>query len=129
MKNGTLYRPGFHLSTLRRKPRSGAQKLADEKMRVRRHTISHLGECFARGCVETAIRAGAQAAAEDGSFSWGRFLVEMWAVKEGVFALAASSSSHIFPDGHHQFVSSQQIDDPAQVVPEDMQAHLRLDVL
>lgn len=46
MKNGTLYRPGFHLSTLRRKPRSGAQKLADEKMRVRRHTISHLGECF-----------------------------------------------------------------------------------
>lgn len=82
-----------------------------------------------RGCVETAIRAGAQAAAEDGSFSWGRFLVEMWAVKEGVFALAASSSSHIFPDGHHQFVSSQQIDDPAQVVPEDMQAHLRLDVL
>jgi hypothetical protein len=46
MKNGTLYLPGFHLSTLRRKPRSGAQKLADEKMRVRRHTISQLGECF-----------------------------------------------------------------------------------
>lgn len=46
MKNGTLYLPGFHLSTLRRKPRSGAQKLADEKIRIRRHTISQLGECF-----------------------------------------------------------------------------------
>lgn len=46
MKNNTLYLPGFHLSTLRRKPRSGAQKLADERRRIRRHTISQLGECF-----------------------------------------------------------------------------------
>src|SRR5574337_282336 len=46
MKNGTLYLPGFHLPTLRRKPRSEAQKLADEKVWIRRHTISQLGECF-----------------------------------------------------------------------------------
>ena len=46
MKNRTLYLPGFHLPTLRRKPRSGSQKLADEKVRIRRHTISRLGECF-----------------------------------------------------------------------------------
>lgn len=46
MKNSTLYLPGFHLPTLRRKPRSGAQKLADERRRIRRHTISQLGECF-----------------------------------------------------------------------------------
>ena len=46
MKNTTLYLPGFHLPTLRRKPRSGAQKLADERRRIRRHTISQLGECF-----------------------------------------------------------------------------------
>lgn len=46
MKSSTLYLPGFHLSTLRRKPRSGAQKLADEKFRIRQHTISQLGECF-----------------------------------------------------------------------------------
>lgn len=46
MKNDTLFLPGFHLSTLRRKPRSGAQKLADEKRRIRQHTISQLGECF-----------------------------------------------------------------------------------
>ncbi len=46
MKNGTLYLPGFHLPTLRRKPRSGARKLADERRRIRRRTISQLGECF-----------------------------------------------------------------------------------
>jgi len=46
MKNATLFLPGFHLATLRRKPRSGAQKLADERRRIRRHTISQLGDCF-----------------------------------------------------------------------------------
>lgn len=46
MKNTTLFLPGFHLSTLRRKPRSCAQKLADERLRIRRHSISQLGECF-----------------------------------------------------------------------------------
>lgn len=46
MKNGTLFLPGFHLPTLRRTPRSAAQKLADERARIRRHTISQLGECF-----------------------------------------------------------------------------------
>lgn len=48
MRNSTLYLPGFHLLTLRRKPRSGGQQLADERARLRRHTISQLGECFAR---------------------------------------------------------------------------------
>ena len=43
--------------------------------------------------------------------------------------LAASSNSHIPPDGRHQFVNSRQIDDPPQVVAEDMQDHFRLDVL
>ena len=46
MKNGTRFLPRFHLSTLRRKPRSGAQKLADERLRIRRHTLSQLGACF-----------------------------------------------------------------------------------
>lgn len=32
---------------MRRKPRSGCQKLADEKARLRKHSISQLGECFA----------------------------------------------------------------------------------
>jgi len=46
MKNTTLFLPGFHLATLRRKPRSAAQRLADEKARIRRHSISQLGDCF-----------------------------------------------------------------------------------
>jgi len=48
MKNSSLYFPGFHLSTLRRKPRSAALKLADSLEQIRRHSISSLGECFAR---------------------------------------------------------------------------------
>ncbi len=48
MKNSTLYLPGFHLATLRRKPRSGSQKLADERARIRRHSITQLDECFAQ---------------------------------------------------------------------------------
>lgn len=47
MKNNSLYLPGFHLATLRRKPRSAIKKLADEQARVRRLSISQLGEYFA----------------------------------------------------------------------------------
>lgn len=46
MQNRSLYLPGFHLATLRRKPRSAAQKLAAEKARIRQHSISQLGQCF-----------------------------------------------------------------------------------
>lgn len=46
MQNSNLYLPGFHLATLRRRPRSAAQKLADEKARIRQHSISQLGSCF-----------------------------------------------------------------------------------
>lgn len=46
MENKTLYLPGFHLATLRRKPRKASQILAEEKARIRRHSISQLGECF-----------------------------------------------------------------------------------
>jgi len=40
--------PGFHLPTLRRKPRSAAQKLAAERARIRAKSFSQLGECFGR---------------------------------------------------------------------------------
>lgn len=42
----TLYLPGFHLQTLRRKPRSALKKLADEKARIKQHSITQLGEYF-----------------------------------------------------------------------------------
>ena len=48
MGNSTLCLPGFHILTLRRKPRSTRQKLADEMVQVRRRSISQLADCF--GC-------------------------------------------------------------------------------
>jgi hypothetical protein len=47
MKNATLYLPGFHLATLRRRPRSASQKLADQFAEIRRKSISQLAACFA----------------------------------------------------------------------------------
>ena len=47
MKNATLYLPGFHLATLRRKPRSASQKFADQFDEIRRKSISQLAVCFA----------------------------------------------------------------------------------
>jgi hypothetical protein len=46
MKNPNLYLPGFHLATLRRKPRSASQKLADQLAEIRRKSISQLTKCF-----------------------------------------------------------------------------------
>lgn len=99
---------------------------------LRLHRLSRskpLRAAFDRGCVETAIKTEAQAALADDGFSWSRFWSKCERWKWDRLPLAASSSSHILPDGHHQFVSSQQIDDSAQVVTQDMQAHLRFDVL
>jgi hypothetical protein len=64
MKNNSLYLPGFHLSTLRRKPRSTAHKLADSLAHIRRHSISSLGECFGRFIPSKILENG-----EAGSFS------------------------------------------------------------
>jgi hypothetical protein len=46
MKNPNLYLPGFHLATLRRKPRPASQKLADKLAKIRRKSISQLAKCF-----------------------------------------------------------------------------------
>ncbi|TCK06168.1 IS4 family transposase [Marinobacterium mangrovicola] len=46
MKNTTPLLPGFHLSTLRRKPRAASQKLAEERARIREKSISQLCECL-----------------------------------------------------------------------------------
>ena len=64
MKNNSLYLPGFHLSTLRRKPRSTAHKLADSLTHIRRHSISSLGECFGRFIPSKVLENG-----DAGSFS------------------------------------------------------------
>ena len=46
MRNPNLFLPGFHLATLRRKPRPERQKLADQLTEIRRKTISQLSTCF-----------------------------------------------------------------------------------
>ena len=46
MKNPTLFLPGFHLATLRRRPRSASQKLADQLTKIRQNSISQLAKCF-----------------------------------------------------------------------------------
>ncbi len=47
MQNPNLFLPGFHLATLRRKPRSERQKLADKLAQIQRKSISQLAKCFA----------------------------------------------------------------------------------
>jgi len=42
----TLYLPGFHLATLRRKPRSAQQIMAQKLADLKQKTFSQLGECF-----------------------------------------------------------------------------------
>jgi hypothetical protein len=46
MKNTNLFLPGFHLSTLRKKPISKAQKLAVQIDKIKQHSISQLGKYF-----------------------------------------------------------------------------------
>ncbi len=64
MKNSSLYLPGFHLSTLRRKPRSLSQKLADGLAKIQHHSISSLGECFGQFIPSKMLENG-----DTGSFS------------------------------------------------------------
>ena len=46
MKNMTLYLPGFHLATLRRKPCSAQQILVKKLAELKQKTFTQLGECF-----------------------------------------------------------------------------------
>jgi IS4 transposase len=46
MKYSTPMFPGFHLQTLRRKPRSEAQKLADKLVLLQQKSIKQIGEVF-----------------------------------------------------------------------------------
>lgn len=48
MQNFTPLLPGFHLQTLRRKPRSASQILAEKMERLKQKSISQLGVCFNR---------------------------------------------------------------------------------
>lgn len=64
MKNKTLFLPGFHLSTLRRKPRSTREILAEQLQQIRGKTISQLQDYF-----QSFIAASALQTATSGSCS------------------------------------------------------------
>ena len=46
MQNTSYYLPGFHLSTLRRRPRSASRILAEQRAKLGQKTLSELGQCF-----------------------------------------------------------------------------------
>ena len=48
MKNSTPLFPGFHLPTLRRKPRSERQRLADQLVEIRQKSFDQLSVCFGK---------------------------------------------------------------------------------
>ena len=48
MKNPTPMFPGFHLKTLRRKPRSAQQLMAEKIDQLKQKSISQLGQCFGK---------------------------------------------------------------------------------
>ena len=64
MKNSTQFIPGIHLQTLRRKPRSEAQKLAEQIKKIRQHSLSQLSECFGQFIPSNAFKQS-----KDGAFS------------------------------------------------------------
>jgi hypothetical protein len=47
MKNPNLFLPNFHLSSLRRKPRTARQTLLDEHRQIQRKSIGQLADYFA----------------------------------------------------------------------------------
>jgi hypothetical protein len=59
-----LFLPGFHLATQRRMPRSAREKWAEETARIRRYSISQLGECFGHFIPAKVLNHGS-----DGHFS------------------------------------------------------------
>ena len=67
MKNTTRLLPGFHLPSLRRKPKTTAQKLAEQLSKIKEHSISQLSEFF-NGFIPQNIlkqRSGARSGVKD----------------------------------------------------------------
>jgi len=56
MKNTTPMFPGFHLQTLRRKPRSPQQKLAEKLALLRQKSFKQIGEVFERFIPHTLLK-------------------------------------------------------------------------
>ncbi len=68
MQNTTPLFPGFHLQSLRRKPRSARQVLAEKMEQLKQKSFSQLGDCFGKFIPYQYLRA-----AESGALSRRRF--------------------------------------------------------
>jgi len=62
MQNPTPLFPNFHLPTLRRKPRSAQQLMAEKMEQVRQKSFSQLGECFGKLIPNQHLRPSASGA-------------------------------------------------------------------
>lgn len=60
MQKTTNILPGFHLSTLRRRPRSAQQQMADELELIRRKSFDHLSHVFRRSVPGLALKQSAE---------------------------------------------------------------------
>lgn len=56
MKNTTPIFPGFHMQSLRRKPRSARQKLAEEMDLLKRKSFKQIGEVFEKFIPQTVLK-------------------------------------------------------------------------
>ena len=56
MKNTTPMFPGFHLQTLRRKPRSAQQKLAEKLALLQQKSFKQIGEIFEKFIPRTLLK-------------------------------------------------------------------------
>ena len=68
MQNPTPLFPGFHLQTLRKKPRSASQKLSAEIAELKQKSFSQLSECFRNFIPDQYLRPS-----ESGALSRRRF--------------------------------------------------------
>jgi hypothetical protein len=123
MKNMTLYLPGFHLSTLRRKPRSAAQKLADQLTEIRRKSLRQLSVCFANFIPAQILQphqSGAQSRrrlfSKENTF-WGFFCQ----------ILDADGGCAEVVRKFHAFAASQSIVQPSSSTSAYCQARLKLE--
>ena len=123
MKNATLYLPGFHLATLRRRPRSASQKLADQFAEIRLKSISQLAACFAHFIPDQALkpqRSGAQSRrrlfSKENTF-WGFFTQ----------ILNADSGCSEVVRKFHAFAASRSMDRPSSSTSGYCQARQRFE--
>ena len=123
MQNPNLFLPGFHLATLRRKPRSASQKLADNLADIKKKSIGQLAQCFIDFIPKQVLephRSGAQSRrrlfSKENTF-WGFFSQ----------ILNADGGCSEVVRKFHAFAASQSLPLPSTSTSAYCQARLKLE--